>query len=72
MCDFHAYEIDKKFVYYYLQNPCFTSIFKDKLTGIIGGIGINKVRNLLLSIPPLQKQKRIVEQFDKYIPICAR
>lgn len=72
LCDFHAYEIDKKFLYYYLQSPCFTSIFKDKLTGIIGGVGINKVRNLLLPVPPLEEQKRIVEQLDKYIPVCVK
>lgn len=72
LCDFHAYEIDKKFLYYYLQSPCFTSIFKNKLTGIIGGVGINKVRNLLLPVPPLEEQKRIVEQLDKYIPVCVK
>jgi len=34
---------------------------KDKLTGILGGVGNNKVRKLLLLVPPLQEQKRIVE-----------
>jgi len=60
LCYFYVYEMDKKFVYY-LQIPCFTSIFKDKLTGILGGVGNNKVRKLLLLVPPLQEQKRIVE-----------
>lgn len=72
LCNFHVYEIDKKFLYYYLQSPCFTSIFKDKLTGIIGGVGINKVRNLLIPVPPLEEQKRIVKQLDKYIPVCVK
>lgn len=42
------------------------------ITGLIGGVGINKVRDLLLVVPQLQQQKRIVEQLDKYIPICVK
>ena len=62
---FTSYGINNKFLFYYLQNPLFIEVFKSKTTGIIGGVGINKLRNLLLPIPPFNEQERIVKKIDE-------
>ena len=70
LCAFNSEFLDKKFVYYYLQNPYFQKVFEDNKTGIIGGVSINKLKKMLIPIPPLAEQKRIVEKLDKLLPLC--
>ncbi|WP_288268747.1 restriction endonuclease subunit S [uncultured Methanobrevibacter sp.] len=64
LCCFTSYGINNEFLYYYLQSPIFKKIFKSKKTGIIGGVGIGKIKNFYIPIPPLQEQKRIVKKID--------
>ncbi len=56
---------NNKFLFYYLQSQNFKDIFKSKTTGIIGGVGIAKLRNVLMPIPPLNEQKRIVSKIEQ-------
>ena len=64
---FKTFNENNDFLFYYLQSPNFKEIFKSKKTGIIGGVGIAKLRNVLVPIPPLEEQKRIVEMIEKLI-----
>jgi type I restriction enzyme S subunit len=57
-------ELNSRFLFYYLQAPKFQSLFKDSITGLIGGVSLEKVRNLPIGIPNIKKQLEIVEKLD--------
>ena len=65
LCCFAAYTEISKYVYYYLQSPIFLDVFNQYKTGIIGGVSIAKVKEILLPLPPLQEQQHIVAQIEK-------
>ena len=71
LCAFEPIGINPKYLYYYLQNPIFTQIFKEKTTGIIGGVSVNTLKNLLFAMPPLAEQERIVAEIEKFEPLIA-
>ena len=71
LCAFEPIGINPKYLYYYLQNPIFTQIFKEKTTGIIGGVSVNSLKNLLFAMPPLAEQERIVAEIEKFEPLIA-
>lgn len=56
--------LNSKFLFYYLQAPTFQNLFKSSITGLIGGVSLEKVRNLPIVLPSLQKQTEIVEKLD--------
>lgn len=64
LCCFNNFGINNSFLFYYLQSESFKKVFKSEKTGIIGGVGIGKIRNLLIPIPPLNEQKKIVEKLN--------
>ena len=70
LCCFVSYGIDIKYLYYYIQSPIFIYDFKRNTTGIIGGVSINTLKQMFLSLPPIEEQKRIVEKLDKLINAC--
>ena len=53
-----------KFLFYYIQSPELQKIFKDSLSGMIGGVSINKLKEFYLPLPPLKEQERIVEKIN--------
>ena len=71
LCAFESFGIDSKYIYYFLQNPSFTKVFKEKTTGIIGGVSVNTLKHMLFAIPPLSEQSRIVAEIEKYEPLIA-
>lgn len=62
--------INYKFLYYYLQSPIFLRNFNDNLSGIIGGVSINKIKQLVIKIPSLEEQQRIVDKLEQLLPLC--
>lgn len=72
LCCFISYGIDIKYLYYYLQNPIFTYNFKRNTTGIIGGVSINNLKQMILPIPPIEEQKRIVKKLKKLMDLCEK
>lgn len=63
--------IDEKFIYYYLLSPMFQKNFYDNVSGLIGGVSISKIRNIILNYPSLIEQQRIVEKLEQLLPLCA-
>jgi type I restriction enzyme S subunit len=57
-------ELNSKFLFYYLQAPTFQDLFKSSIAGLIGGVSLEKVRNLPIVLPSLEKQTEIVEKLD--------
>lgn len=69
LCCFIPYIIDNLYLYYYLQSPVFFSSFFDSMTGLIGGVGSAKLKNLICPIPPLAEQERIVAKIEELMPL---
>lgn len=65
LCNFNAYQISNSYIYFYLQSPTFAQFFSQGIVGIIGGVGINKLKNILIPLPPLAEQERIVAQLEE-------
>ena len=65
LCCFLSYGIFNMFIYYYLQSSNFKEIFNDNKKGIIGGVSINMMSPLLIPVPPLAEQHRIVEKIEQ-------
>jgi restriction endonuclease S subunit len=58
-------QLNSRYLFYYLQTSIFQDLFKNSITGIIGGVSLEKVRNLPIILPLLEKQRDIVEKLDK-------
>ena len=69
LCCFTPYIIENQYLYYYLQSPVFFSSFFDSMTGLIGGVGSAKLKNLICPIPPIEEQKRIVAKIEELMPL---
>ena len=54
-----------------MQSSSFTKVFKEKTTGIIGGVSVNILKRLLFAVPPLAEQARIVAEIEKFEPLIA-
>lgn len=54
-----------KFVFYYYFTPAFQENFLTGMAGIIGGVSLNKFKDIEIPIPPLSEQERIVSILDK-------
>lgn len=50
----------------------FTNAFRDRITGIIGGVSIGKLKAMPLPVPPMEEQKRIVAAIEKLLPLCEK
>ncbi|MBA3016522.1 MAG: restriction endonuclease subunit S [Proteobacteria bacterium] len=64
--------IPSKFILYQYLTPFFQSQFNDVMTGIIGGVSIAKFIELLIPLPPLPEQKRIVAKVDELMSLCDK
>ncbi len=65
LCSFEPIMIDYMFLFYFLQSPVFTENFTDNKSGMIGGVGVNTLKTLALTLPPLSEQKRIVARIEE-------
>lgn len=64
--------IDSKYVYYFYFSNRFQKDFHSQMTGIIGGVSMNKFKSLQIPIPPLPEQQRIVAILDKAFVAIAK
>ena len=68
LCTFNPIVVESKLTFYYLQSYEFKKTFIENISGIIGGVGTNKLKNILIPLPPLEEQKRIVEKLEQILP----
>ena len=72
LCCFSPFIEIGKYIYYYLQSPSFIDMFNDKKTGIIGGVSIAKVKEILIPLPPVEETKRIVSKIYELVASIMR
>jgi type I restriction enzyme S subunit len=63
--------IYQRYIGYFFQSP----YYRQKVTGFGKGIGINNlqkqhIENIILFLPPLEEQKRIVTKVDQLMALC--
>jgi type I restriction enzyme S subunit len=61
-----------KFVFYIYQSRIFRDLFRQKMTGIIGGISLNSFLRMPIPIPPYKEQERIASKIDELMEACDR
>ena len=64
LCCITSYYEKIRYLFYYLQSPMFFEIFNQNKNGIIGGVSVNNLKNLIVPLPPLNEQQRIEESID--------
>lgn len=64
LCCFSPICVFNRYLYYYLQSPILKDLFKSSITGIIGGVSISKLAPIIIPLPPLAEQHRIVEKIE--------
>ena len=69
LCKFYTTIISPYYLYYYLQSNSFKKIFKNKVTGLIGGVNLTTLKKLIIPVPPLTEQKRIVEKIEQVFSV---
>lgn len=65
-----AYCTDLKYIKYFLETQI--SNLKSMAKSMIPGIERNNVLNLIIPLPPLDEQKRIVTKIEELIPYCEQ
>ena len=69
---FNNYINISDYLYLYLQSPIFLQLFKTEVSGIIGGVSINTLKTLILPLPPLHEQQRIIERIEQIEPLLQQ
>ena len=65
LCAFHTFVIPEDFLYYLIQSDYFFDLFKKNVSGLIGGVSVNKIKELIIPLPPLSEQERIVREIER-------
>jgi restriction endonuclease S subunit len=64
-------ELAPKFLLYYFQSPSFRQQFASSMTGLIGGVSINKFRQLQIPVFHVDEQRSIIEKMDRLYAITS-
>lgn len=61
---FVAYEINPKYLYYFINSDSFRTIFQLNIAGLIGGVSIRDLIRFPVCVPPKIEQQEIVDYLD--------
>lgn len=64
LCCLHGTSINCKYLYYALHSKDFLNQFFLNITGLIGGVSLNVLKNLYISVPIINIQNKIVSFLD--------
>lgn len=64
---------EREYLYYALQSPLIKRQCDELATGIAQKtVGLNTLRNLMVPLPPVEEQKRIVKKIEELLPYCEK
>lgn len=66
----NIYDSLRQYIHICICSPLVQEIILKKAVGDKAGFSAEKAKNLLIPLPPLAEQKRIVEKLDKLLPLC--
>ena len=72
LCNINGLLLHNQYLFYLAQSPIFLSIFNANKAGIIGGVSVNLIKNIIFPLPPLKEQERIVKKVDKLLTYCNK
>ena len=64
--------ISDLYLFHILQSNEFLSIFKSSLSGIIGGVSINTLKDFIIPLPPIEEELRIIDKINSFEPLIAQ
>ena len=70
---FDTYLIDENYIAYVLRSPHIDCVINSVTYGVkMPRVGTDTMVNLLIPLPPLAEQKRIVAKLEEILPLCER
>ena len=54
-----------KYIYYFTRSQLFFKQFQELLNGIIGGVNNKKFASIIIPVPPIEEQRRIVSRIEE-------
>lgn len=58
-------KLNEKLLYYYCQCDAFLTDFYLNMSGLIGGVSINKIKQIQYILPPIEEQNQIKDYLDE-------
>ena len=62
LCCFVPFADIAQYIFFYIQSPTFFKVFQKNKTGIIGGVSVNTLKEMIIALPPQQEQGRMNKQ----------
>lgn len=64
LCCFSPYGVATQYLFYYMQSNEFKGFFSMNKSGLIGGVSINKLREIQIRLPSYEEQQRIAKSIS--------